>query len=136
MHYKNGREARQGDWVVGPTHNSQSRIAIGIVLELMPQQGPCNLKLRTFPFGAWAKKQENPANGDLQPPFFPNFGGRGIFVEGLSPNSSDVNSEYLWSHIDFADAAELFRVDDAERMANAVQSYGMWNSPYFGTEHQ
>ncbi len=48
MHYKNGREAKVGDWVIGKTHNSGERLRVGYVKELMPEGGTCNVKMHVW----------------------------------------------------------------------------------------
>lgn len=45
MHYKNGRPAKKGDWVVGKTHNSGDEIRVCYVKELIENGGTCNVKL-------------------------------------------------------------------------------------------
>jgi hypothetical protein len=45
MHYKNGRPAAIGDWVVGISHNSEHQTVCGYVVNLMPEQGTCNIKI-------------------------------------------------------------------------------------------
>ena len=48
MHYKNGRPAQKGDWVVGETHNSNGQLRIGYVKELNPDGGTCNAVLHIW----------------------------------------------------------------------------------------
>lgn len=45
MRYKNGRAAKLGDLVVGTTHNSGGKLRLGTVRELIPEKGPCNVRL-------------------------------------------------------------------------------------------
>ena len=137
MHYKNGREINKGDWCVGPTHNSENRVAIGFVLDLMEAQGTCNVKLRTFPFVPFEKHSENDS-GDLVAPYFPNFHGRGVFIESFRPDRWDKGDEQklLWCHIDYADSKKLFRIDDAFKAIDAIYDHAMHDSPYFPVSHQ
>lgn len=48
MHYKNGRPAKKGDWVVGKTHNSGGEIRVGYVKELRENAGTCNVVLHIW----------------------------------------------------------------------------------------
>ncbi len=88
MHYKNGRPAQVGDWVVGKTHNSNGHLVIGIVRELMPKQGPCNVRLQ-----CWNRRNMTP-------------------VEKYNPDVSEAtiamsNGGYIARPIgDYADAKE------------------------------
>jgi hypothetical protein len=89
MHYKNKREVKVGDWIVGPTHNSENKVVCGIVLELMPQQGPCNVRLLTFP--SYRFFAARPADYD---------------DGGITVYTGDKNTGVLGYQQDFADAAE------------------------------
>jgi len=102
MHYKNGREAKVGDWVVGPTHNSNNSIRIGYVIELMPKQGPCNVKMLY-----WESERIHEDGG-----------GHTIPITEAIPK------------VDYADAAELILCADGHRMVSAIEGHGKWNGPY------
>lgn len=106
MHYMNKREAHIGDWVAGPTHNSQGKIRVGIVRELMPEHGPCNVKLHIWP------SEYNPGDDN---------GFKGEIIQSWDSRGRE----------DYADAKELIHVLDSFRMASAVEKYGDWNAPYF-----
>jgi hypothetical protein len=111
MHYKNGRPVAVGDWVVGKTHNSQQRLVIGIVRELMPQQGTCNVRLECWDRHNMVPHEERPESPDTI------MMGSGGHLAAPRP--------------DYADAAELITVADGYRMVAAVSSCGLWDAPYF-----
>lgn len=102
MHYKNGREAKVGDWAVGPTHNSGNEPRVGRVLELMPLQGPCNVKLHI-----WRDRH---------------------YTEEGAP--VHVPAHKTEGETDFADAKELVLCADGYRMLSAIEGHGKWDGPY------
>lgn len=102
MHYLNGRLVSLGDWVVGPTHNSDNRIVCGLVVELMPKQGSCNVKLH-----AW--KDEH------------------FMEEGEPCTIRAVSSS---GYDDYADCKRLIKVEDGLRMVKAVVQFGTHDSSY------
>lgn len=110
MHYKNGREIKVDEIVIGPTHNSEGHLRVGVVLELMPAQGPCNVKLMVL--GAWSLL----ASGQAMLQTTGHYDGKPLTLK---------------TGIDYADAKDLFRVDDCYKMLDAVLDHGGWNSPYF-----
>lgn len=48
MHYKNGRPAKVTDWVYGPNHSGDMR-CVGVIIELMENQGNCSARILAFP---------------------------------------------------------------------------------------
>jgi hypothetical protein len=102
MHYKNGRRVTLGDWVVGKTHNSQG-VIVGIVIDMMPQQGPCNIKIHR-----WEGEQNYDAG--VPEPFIPAQQTRG--------------------REDYGDANEFILAADGLRMVSAILGYGNWDGPY------
>ncbi len=125
MHYKNGREAKVGDLVVGVTHNSERKLRVGKVLELMPKQGPCNVRLLAI---GTATGLMVGSQNDIEATRFN--GGQilraTIRREGEPPHALEIGE-------DFADCKELFTVSDAFKAANAIHSYALPDSPYFPT---
>jgi len=116
MHYKNNRLVTIGDWVVGKTHNSDHKIIVGIVLETMPKQGTCNVRLHVFrSFDFREKKPTDDGHGEV------------VAVGG----AADQKSFWLEGRSDYADAAELIHVMDGFRMVEAVIGSGNWDAPYF-----
>lgn len=109
MHYKNGREIKVDEIVVGRTHNSEGHLRIGVVMELMPAQGPCNVKLMVL--GAWSLL----ASGQVMLQTTAHLNGKPLTLK---------------TGIDYADAKELYRVDDCYSMLDAVLDHGQWDSPY------
>ena len=100
MHYKNKKQAQVGDWVIGPTHNSQQKLVVGIVVELTPLQGDCNVKLAVF--------------GDAECPY------------GLVPKGDPYKNIFT----DYADAKNLVPIVDAYRLVEAVYEHGLHESSY------
>jgi hypothetical protein len=102
MHYKNGREARVGDWVFGISHNSDNKPICGLVVELMPKQGSCNIKIHL-----WRDE---------------------YFTEEGHPRTTlSVDSRGI---DDYGDSKEFIAVEDGLRMVKAVVGHGNWNAPY------
>lgn len=102
MHYKNGRKVTIGDWVVGVSHNSGHKPIVGIVIEMMPDQGTCNIKLHR-----WSDE---------------SFLDAGTRVE--------VQPQNWHGKPDFGDAKEFILCEDGLRMVNAVLGHGNWDGPY------
>lgn len=121
MHYKNNRPVSLKDWVIGPSHNSEGKLIIGVVAEIMPKQGPCNVRLETFPSFRFH------ALG-------PNDDSHGVRVEVTDGDKNEV--QYIGSHRDYADANELLRVDDAFRAARAIEDFGRWEGGAFSQQLQ
>lgn len=111
MHYKNGRPAAPGQWVIGPTHNSQNSLRIGLILQLMEGQGPCNCRI-------WIPKVIPNEEEDSGVPLF------ATARDGRPPDK-------LGGYEDFADVGQLVAVVDGWRMVAAVCGSGNWNAPYF-----
>jgi hypothetical protein len=105
MHYKNGRDVKIGDWAVGISHNSNHCTVCGYVTELMPQQGPCNIKILR-----WRNHS---------------------FTEDGNPVTFAIGSPHNRPIEDYGDAKEFIRVDDGLRMITAVENFGKWDSHYF-----
>jgi hypothetical protein len=115
MHYKNGRAASIGDWVIGPTHNSEGKILVGKVLELMPQQGPCNVRLHAY---YWFGFRPTQPNDDMH--------GELVHVK----RGDKPEAYWLEGRQDFADAAALVPAADAFQMLSAVVEHGAWNGRF------
>lgn len=103
MHYKNGRKVEVGDWVVGVTHNSNHKPVCGIVVELMLEQGPCNIKIHRW-------EDEQGFNEGIPDPVIP--------------------AHETGGHPDYGDAKEFIRVDDGLKMIMAIINHGNHNSLY------
>lgn len=108
MHYKNGREVNLGDWVVGISHNSENCTVCGYVIEMMPKQGPCNIKILRWRTEHFTEE------------------GTAVTVCVGAPNHRPIT--------DYGDAKEFIRVDDGLRMVAAVEGHGKWDGPYFQTK--
>lgn len=108
MHYKNKRPVGVGDWAVGISHNSHGKPIVGIVLDMMPNQGNCNLKLHVW-------KEE-------------------VMDDGGHGETVIIPAHQTRGTIDYGDAKEFIRVDDGLRMVNAVVGSGNWDGPYFRFE--
>jgi len=119
MHYKNGRKANAGDVVVGVTHNSEGLLRIGYVLELMPQQGPCNVKLLVV-----GKGTDHMIGAEKDVPCHRFY--NGDILKGIRL------SQYLMEIAeDYADCVELVTVTDAYKALKAIEQYSRYDSPYF-----
>lgn len=112
MHYKNGRLVSVGDWVVGPTHNSNHGLRIGRVLRLIERQGSCNVQLLVFP------SLLSSESDDYEGP---------CIIIPWDQKALRIRYE----HNDYADCNELIRVDDGWRMVNAITVQGNWDAPCF-----
>ncbi len=110
MHYKNGRPVTVGDFVVGTSHNSQGRIVFGLVLEQMPKQGPCNIKLVLIE----TDSRESATKREI--PYIPLHDGE---------NRALVTSNFH----DYGDAANFIKCEDGLRFAKAAE-YGKWDCRY------
>ncbi len=123
MHYKNGIEAQVGDLVIGKTHNSDGKLRIGTVLELMPKQGPCNVRLRVI---CRASNLMVGSEKDIQASRF--IGGQ--FLRAIIHRIDDHAAEFEIAE-DFADCVDLVSVIDAYKALNVIESYLRYDSPYF-----
>jgi hypothetical protein len=123
VHYRNGRQAQLGDVVVGTTHNSNGSLRIGRVLEFMPQQGPCNVRLLVI---GTAMDQAVGLHEDFEPLRF--VGGQVIRATthrvGEPPHALEIAE-------DFAECGQLVTVADAYKALNAIERYAKHDSPYF-----
>lgn len=108
MHYKNGREVNLGDWVVGISHNSENCTVCGYVIEMMPTQGPCNIKILR-----WRTEH---------------------FTEEGNPVTVSIGDPHHHPITDYGDAKSFIRVDDGLRMVTAIEGHGKWDGPYFKTK--
>lgn len=102
MHYKNRREAKVGDWVVGITHNSNGQLRVGYVKELMPANSQCNVKLHVW----------------LHAP-----------SEYLGGYQAAVPCYKTLGEDDYAFAGNLLHVQDGYRLADIVATAWNWDSP-------
>lgn len=110
MHYKNGRPVTNGDFVVGTSHNSNGRIVFGVVLEQMPQQGPCNIKIALVETDTRKSAEEREIS------YVPLGGGKDRVL---------VTANFH----DYGDAANFIKCEDGLRLAKAA-FYGRWDCPY------
>ena len=107
MHYLNGREVKVGDWVVGPTHSSDNRKAVGLVQEIFGKDhGDCNMRLHV-----WADEH---------------------FTEQGTPRT--IPAVESRGHGEYADCKKCIKVTDGLRMVEAVHGSGLWNGPYFNND--
>ncbi len=106
MHYKNGRPVAVGDWVVGISHNSQNETVCGYVIDIMPKQGPCNIKLLR-----WREE---------------------YYTEEGNPVTVSIDKARPIE--DYGDAKDFIRADDGLRMIHAIVGSGNWDGPYFTTK--
>jgi hypothetical protein len=102
MHYKNGRQVMIGDWVVGVSHNSQNKPICGLVVELMPDQGTCNIKIHIWEDQHFTEE------------------GHPAMIPATESKGRD----------DYGNANEFIRVDDGLRMVLAVEGWGKYGAPY------
>lgn len=102
MHYKNGRPAKVGDWVIGKTHNSGEHLRVCFVKELMPANGQCNVKLHV-----WLGSPSDYCGG-YQPP---------------KPRYELIGQD------DYAYTANLIHVVDGYRLAVICAEAWQWDSP-------
>ena len=109
--------------MIGETHNSNGQLRLGRVLELMPKQGPCNVRLLVI---GTATGLMVGSQNDIEARRF--VGGEilraTIHRVGEVPAALEIAE-------DFADSKELVTVSDAFRAANAIHSYALPDSPYF-----
>lgn len=124
MHYKNKAEAKIGHVVIGKTHNSNGKLRMGKILELMPQQGPCNVKLAIISFAPQAAPKEH------DEPWFNRFVGSEMLT---TRNLFDNEKLTLEVAVDYADVREILPCSDCFRMLNAILQYGDWDSSFFPT---
>lgn len=112
MHYQNGRPVELGDFVVGTSHNSAGKIVFGVVLEQMPKQGPCNIRIARIELSnvTLAEEQERPC----------------LRLIG-APNQWCLMAG---NFDDYGDAAKFLKCEDGLRLSRAAK-FGKWDSPYF-----
>lgn len=122
MHYKNGVEVKIGEIVIGQTHNSQQKLRIGKVLEQMPLQGSCNVKLLVFGFNPVERPKEDDDT------FFRQFVGSEFLT---TIREFEGQKHTIETAVDYADAKNLLRAQDCFRSLNAQIDYGQYDSPYF-----
>lgn len=109
MHYKNGRPVEIGDFVVGISHNSEGRIVFGVVLEVMPRQGPCNIRIARIERTSCKVADE-----------------REISHIRLQ---DDAQSALVTDFDNYGDAAKFIKCEDGLRLASAAL-LGKWDSNY------
>jgi hypothetical protein len=102
MHYKNGRAVSIGDWVVGISHNSEHKPVCGIVVETMPLQGACNIKIHVW-------RDEH-------------------FTEG--GEACCIPATESRGKIEYGDAKQFILASDGLRMVSAILGHGNWDGPY------
>ena len=95
-----------GDWVVGISHNSEHQTVCGYVVDLMPKQGTCNIKILRWREEHYTEE----GNSHIAP------------IETCRPIE------------DYGDSKSFIRVDDGLRMIHAVYGSGNWDAPYFATK--
>ncbi len=100
-----------GDFVVGTSHNSNGRIVFGVVLEQMPMQGPCNIKIALVETSSRKSAEE-----------------REISYVPLRNNEDSVLVTANFH--DFGDAANFIKCEDGLRLSKAAK-YGKWDCTYF-----
>lgn len=110
MHYKNGRPVELGDFVVGTSHNSDGLIVFGCVIEQMPQQGPCNIKIALIETTSRKSAQERE-------------------IAHLPIGDSRDRVFVTANFHDYGDAANFIKCEDGLRLAKAAK-YGAWNCQY------
>jgi hypothetical protein len=123
MHYKNGRESKVGDLVVGVTHNSDHKLRIGKVLELMTNKGSCNVRLLVIGMATGMMVGDG---NDIEAR---RFHGGEILRARIHKLEEEPHAVEISE--DFADCKELVTVSDAFKAANAIHSYALPDSPYF-----
>ena len=109
MHYKNGRECKVGDTVIGTTHNSEQKLRLGVVVRLMPEQGPCNVRLLLL------NSHEPRGNGIPFAETTTHYDGKPIRIA---------------TGFDYADVAQLAHVEDCFRLYDAIMKFGVWDSHF------
>ncbi len=110
MHYKNGRPVTIGDFVVGVSHNSNGRIVFGVVIEQMPQQGPCNLRISLIELTSCESAEQ-----------------REISYVNLN---DDAQTALITANFhDYGDAVNFIKCEDGLRLAKAAH-FGKWDCPY------
>lgn len=102
MHYMNGRGVTIGDWVVGVSHNSNHKPICGLVVAMMPEQGPCNIRVHI-----WEDE---------------------YFTEEGHPRDIPAVESRGKDH--YGDAKEFILAADGLRMIKAVMGHGNWDGPY------
>lgn len=88
--------------MVGVSHNSNHRTVCGLVVEMMPKQGPCNIKIHRW--------EDEHFTEEGHPRMIPAVESRG--------------------REDYGDAKEFITVEDGLRMVTAVVGHGNWDGPY------
>lgn len=110
MHYKNGRPVENGDFVVGVSHNSNGRIVFGIVLEQMPKQGPCNIRIALIDHTKRADAEQRE-------------------ISYVPLGGTEERVLITANFHDYGDAANFIKCEDGLRLAKAEQ-FGKWNCRY------
>ena len=123
MHYKNGQTAKLGDLVIGVTHNSNHCLRLGVVEELMPKQGPCNVRLLVI--GRATGLMIGSENGIESTRFF-----GGQIIRALIHRDNEAPAALEVAE-DYADCKKLVTVVDAYKALNAIEEYSKYDSPYF-----
>lgn len=111
MHYKNGRSVELGDFIVGVTHNSGGQIVFGVVLQQMPLQGDCNIRISRIELSDTDRASDQ--------------------ERGCLPFTSAPNNWCLMTgnFDDYGNAADFIKVEDGLRLSRAAE-LGKWDSPY------
>lgn len=110
IRYKNGRPVEHGDFVVGVPHNSNGHIVLGVVLEQMPLQGPCNIRIGLVQLAA--RKDADTRE-----------------ISCVPLNDTADQALVTASFHYYGDAANFIKCEDGLRLAKAAH-FGKWDCPY------
>lgn len=95
--------------MVGTSHNSKGCIVFGVVLEEMPRQGPCNIRIALIHLSTCKAAEEQEIS------YLPLRDGQAIVTCGFD---------------DYGDADKFLKCEDGLRFAKAAE-FGRWDCPYF-----
>ena len=84
------------------SHNSDNKPVCGLVVELMPKQGPCNIKIHRWEDETFTEQ------------------GEWRRIPAVESRGKE----------DYGDAKEFITVEDGLRMVKAVVQWGNYDSPY------
>jgi hypothetical protein len=111
MHYRNGREAKVGDTVVGLTYNRKGQVA-GTLLSLTPGPDNCSAKvgyLETFPVSA-IQRHSTSAPGFIGPD---DKVVKVVIIQGAEQHGAYGFDAVTVYREDYTDAGNLWHADDA-----------------------
>jgi hypothetical protein len=104
MHYKNGREAKVGDLVVGKTYNTSGKTISGTLISLTPGPDSCSCEVGYLVVQAVELREANP-----------------VRVAGGQQHGNGGDRVSVGFRSDYSECKNLLHAEDAAETAKAAE---------------